>query len=87
MLLSYWKVSVETKDWYSYGHRPSATPGKPLESKYVQQLISKRSPHTYKFHGKSRFIDNLSTMNDDGEFFSSCKYIYPKQLKLKLEHQ
>ena len=32
-------------------------------------------------------MDGLCTKNDDGEFSSRCKYIYPKKLKLKLEHQ
>ena len=35
----------------------------------------------------SRFIDDLCTINVDGEFSSSNKFIYPKQLQLKLEHQ
>ena len=58
-----------------------------LVSKYVQQLISKVYPRAYNFHGASRFIDNLCTINHDGEFSSSYKYICPKQLELKLEHQ
>ena len=33
------------------------------------------------------FIDEICTVNDDGEFSSSYKYIYLKQLELKLEHQ
>ena len=33
------------------------------------------------------FIDEIYTVNDDGEFSSSYKYIYLKQLELKLEHQ
>ena len=39
------------------------------------------------FHGTSRFIDELCTVNDDAEFSSSYRYIYPKQLELKLEHK
>ena len=59
-----------------------------FESKYVQQLISKASPRTYKFHGTSRFIDDLCTINDDGEFFFFIQiYLAPKILELKLEHQ
>ena len=42
-----------------------------FESKYVQQLISKGSPRAYKFHWTSRFMNDLCTINDDGEFFSS----------------
>ena len=58
-----------------------------FESNYVQQLISKESPCVYKFHGTSTFIDDFCTINDDGEFSSSHRYIYPKQLELKFEHQ
>ena len=58
-----------------------------FESKYVQQLISKGSPCAYKFHRASRFMDGRPcTINDDDEC-SSYKFIYPKQLELKLEHQ
>ena len=39
------------------------------------------------FQGVRRFIVDLVKMNDDGEFCSSYKYIYPKPLRLKLEHQ
>ena len=45
------------------------------------------SSRACKFHGLSRFLGNLCTIKDDGEFSCSYKYIYPKQLKLKLEHQ
>ena len=37
--------------------------------------------------GHSRFIDDLCTITDDGEFSSSYKHIYPRQLELRLEHQ
>ena len=85
------KASVQTRDWYSYVHRPSSKLSKHLsrffEFKYVQQLISKGSSRAYKFHGTSRFINDVCTINDDGEFSSSQKYIYSKQLEIKLEHQ
>ena len=91
MLFYHWKPSVQTKDWHSYSHDPFPYWENLFlyffESKYVQQLISKGSTRAYKFHGTSRFIDNICTINDEGEFFSSYKYIYPKQLELKLEHQ
>ena len=66
---------VQTRDWHSYGHRPRSLLGKPL------------STLAYRFHGTSKFIEDFCTINDDGEFSSSYKYIYPKQLELKLEHQ
>ena len=53
----------------------------------MQQLIFKGSPHGYKFHGTSRFTDHLCTINDDGKFCSSYKYIHAQQLELKLEHK
>ena len=49
--------------------------------------MSKGFPRAYKFHGTSRFIDDLSPINNNGELSSLNKYIYPKQLELKLEHQ
>ena len=53
-----------------------------FESKYVHQLIARGFAHAYKFRGTSRFIDDLSTIIDGGEFSSSCKYIYTKQVQL-----
>ena len=42
----------------------------------------------YNSYGVPRFIDDLCTVNADGEFFfHTNKYIYLKQLELKLEHQ
>ena len=55
--------------------------------KYLHQLISKRPSHAYKFHGTPRFIDDLCTRRDNGEFSSLYKYIYPNQIGLKLKHQ
>ena len=55
------------------------------ESKYLQQLISQRSSRAYKFHGTSRFRDDICTINDDGEFSSSYKYTYPMQIELKYQ--
>ena len=86
MLFYCWKLSVRTKDWHSYGHRRSFMLGK-LLSKYVQQLTFIGSPRASNFLRISRFIENLCTVNDDGDFSSSYKYIYPQQIELKLEHQ
>jgi len=57
-----------------------------FESKHVQTLVSQRSNRAYKYHGTSRFIDDLCTINDGNEFSRSFKCIYPKELVLKLEH-
>ena len=77
MLFYHWKPSVRIRDWHSYGN--SSILGKPLsivfKSKYFQELISKGSPCAFTFHGTSRFIDDLCTINDDGEFSSLYKYI------------
>ena len=39
-----------------------------------------------KFHGCSRFIDDLVCLNDGNKFSDSFKKIYPKDLELKCEH-
>ena len=57
-----------------------------FESKHVQTLVSQKSDRAYKYHGTSRFIDDLCTINDGNEFSNSFKCIYPKELSLKLEH-
>ena len=58
-----------------------------FESKYVEKLISKGYSHRCKFHGTSRFRGNLCKVNSEGEFRSSYKRIYSKQLELELEYQ
>ena len=58
-----------------------------FKCKYVQQLISKGQSRTYKIYWKSRFIDDLSTINNDVEFSSLYKYNYLEQLELKFENQ
>ena len=39
-----------------------------------------------KFHGCSRFIDDLVCLNDGNKFSDSYKEIYPSDLELKCEH-
>merc|ERR1711895_280424 len=39
-----------------------------------------------KFHGCSRFIDDLACINDGNIFSDSFKKIYPSDLELKCEH-
>ena len=91
MLFFHWKHSVQTRDWHSYAIDPASYWANIFlyffESKYIQQIF-KWSSRAYKFHGTSRFIDDLCTANDDGgELSSSYKYIYSKQLEIKLGHQ
>ena len=38
------------------------------------------------FHSTNRFIDDLCTLNDGGEFGRVYKDIYPSELELKVEH-
>ena len=56
------------------------------ESNYVQSLVSAGSDKAFRYHGTSRFIDDLIAINDSNEFNNSFKSIYPPQLELKLEH-
>ena len=57
-----------------------------LESKHSQNLISKKSTTVYKYHATSRFIDDLCAVNNQDEFSKPFKYIYPRELELKIEH-
>ena len=50
-----------------------------FEAKYITSLVSARSKIPYNFYSIGRFIDRKS-------FFDNFKYIYPKELELKLEH-
>ena len=56
------------------------------EEKFVKKLVSSGSPRAYKYHGTSRFIDDLCAINDGDDFMASYKEIYPKELELKVEH-
>ena len=56
------------------------------ESNYIQSLVSAGSDKAFRYHGTSRFIDDLIAINDSNEFNNSFKSIYPPQLELKLEH-
>ena len=58
-----------------------------FESKYRKKIIFNGSSKVYKYHGVSRFIDDLCTINDGNEFLTLFKNIYPKELELKIEHE
>ena len=45
------------------------------------------SPRAFKVPWDIRFAEEFCTINDGGEFSSSDKYNYPKQLEIKPEHQ
>ena len=51
------------------------------------ELISINKIKARYFHSIKRFIDDLCAINDGGEFGRTNAEIYPKELKLKPEHQ
>ena len=57
------------------------------ESFYISKLIKDDKIKALKFKNASRFIDDECNLNDGGEFAKSFENIYPKELKLKCEHQ
>ena len=40
-----------------------------------------------KYHGASRFIDDLYAINDGNESLTSFENIHPKEVELKVKHQ
>ena len=54
-----------------------------FESKYIQQIILVKYLRSYEYHDRSRFKDDLWTVNDSVEFCSSFKNMYPKELDSK----
>ena len=58
-----------------------------FESKHIKQLISNGLSKAYEYDAVSRFTDDLRAINDDNEFLTSFKNIYPKEVDLKVEHQ
>ena len=57
-----------------------------FESRFMEDLKKSDITKSRKFHGCSRFIDDLVCLNDGGEFKESFKEIYPNELELKCEH-
>lgn len=45
------------------------------------------SPKAYRYYGTSKFIEDLCAVNNNAEFLSCFRKIYPKKLELKVEHQ
>ena len=56
------------------------------EETYVSNLIRVDRTKARKFNSTRRFIDDLITINDDGEFGREYRNIYPAELELKVEH-
>ena len=57
-----------------------------FESKCIRNVFSLGSATAYKYQETGEFIDNLCPINDDNDFGNSCKYIYPKELELKIDY-
>jgi hypothetical protein len=62
------------------------------ESRYITNLTKNNSTkenkiRAKKFHATSRYIDDLCSLNDGGEFGRSHKEIYSKEMELKEEHK
>ena len=52
----------------------------------MSELIPLDKVKARHFHSTYRFIDDLCTLNDGGEFGRVYKDIYPSELELKVEH-
>ena len=57
-----------------------------FETRFMNALRKSDIMTARKFHGCSRFIDDLVCLNDGDKFGESFKEIYPKDLELKREH-
>jgi len=57
------------------------------ESKWIRNLQRNDLSRARKFSSIFRFIDDLLTMNDDGEFARSFREIYPPELQLNKENE
>ena len=57
------------------------------EYEFMRDQIKNDKSRAHKFHGCSRFIDDMSCLNDGDEFGKSYQSIYPHELELKCEHQ
>ena len=56
------------------------------ESKFLKQYKINNPSKARKFNNTFRFIDDLATINDDGEFEKNKDDIYPEELELKKEN-
>ena len=55
-----------------------------FEVEYMSKIIASDKVKARHFHSTNRFIDDLCTLNDGGEFGRSYRDIYPDELDLKL---
>ena len=57
------------------------------ECEFMTKLTKQDKKRAFKYHGLSRFIDDMCCINDSGEFEKSYRDIYPPSLELKIEHR
>ena len=57
-----------------------------FESNWINNLKKESLQRARRFLHTFRFIDDLLTINDHGEFSNSFEEIYPPELQLNLEH-
>ena len=57
------------------------------EHDYIKKRIKEDRVQAKHFHSTFRFIDDLCSINDGGEFGKVFKDIYPDELELKVEHE
>ena len=83
--------NVTTKQAISMGIDPAPFWANPFlysyEEEYMSPLISSDKIKGRHFHSTKRFIDDICTINDDGEFKRSICEIYPRGVELKFEYQ
>ena len=56
------------------------------ESKFINHLLKTDPARARKFRHVFRFIDDLISFNDDGEFTKSFREIYPPEMEVKQEN-
>ena len=56
------------------------------EIHWIKKLEKEDFARARRYINNFRFIDDLSTLNDGGEFLKSCGEIYPEELQLKKEN-
>ena len=56
------------------------------EAAYMEKLTKENYGAARKFNFTSRFIDDLATLNNDGQLMKEKEKIYPDELKLNLEN-
>ena len=56
------------------------------ENKFMTKTIKENKFRAMRYHGSSRFIDDMCCINDSNDFEKSFKQIYPPSMELKIEH-